>query len=259
MAKTALVLSAGGMFGAYQAGVWQAIERVVTPDLVVGASVGSLNGWAIAGGCGGDELVRRWLTLGEAARVRFRFPKRFSDGVLDSTVLNEWIRAMWDEFRPQVRYSLVTTCIPSFRPQRYEWPDLTWQHLAASCSVPVFLPQYRLAGDLTWDGGIMDPLPVWAALEMGATRIVAVNVLKQRPLFIRAAVGCLRAWSGYRPAAPGVEFVEIAPRVRLGPMRDSMKWTPELAGRWIEMGRADGTDALGKLSITPLCSANNSM
>src|ERR1035438_5321759 len=53
----ALVLSAGGMFGAYQAGAWNVLSRRFQPDLVVGASVGALNGWAIAGGCSPAELL----------------------------------------------------------------------------------------------------------------------------------------------------------------------------------------------------------
>ena len=48
MVTTALVLSAGGMFGAYQAGAWKALAPELSPDLVVGTSAGSLNGWAIA-------------------------------------------------------------------------------------------------------------------------------------------------------------------------------------------------------------------
>ena len=55
------MLSAGGMFGAYQAGVWKALSPVFRPDVVIGCSVGSINGWAIAGGISGDELIRTWL------------------------------------------------------------------------------------------------------------------------------------------------------------------------------------------------------
>src|SRR2546427_8151414 len=43
MTKTALVLSGGGMFGAYQAGVWKALSHELSPDIVVGASVGALD------------------------------------------------------------------------------------------------------------------------------------------------------------------------------------------------------------------------
>jgi len=52
-----LVLSGGGMYGAYQAGAWKALADVFRPDLIVGTSIGALNGWAIAGGCEPDELI----------------------------------------------------------------------------------------------------------------------------------------------------------------------------------------------------------
>src|SRR4051794_32211298 len=69
--KTALVLSAGGMFGAYQAGAFRIISEHNPPDIVVGASVGALNGWTIAGGCSANELVERWLDpeAGSALRL----------------------------------------------------------------------------------------------------------------------------------------------------------------------------------------------
>src|SRR5437899_3019990 len=59
--KTALVLSGGGLFGAWQAGAWRALSETFHPDLVVGASVGSLNGYAIAGGATPDELAEFWM------------------------------------------------------------------------------------------------------------------------------------------------------------------------------------------------------
>src|SRR6266540_2616244 len=80
--KTALVLSAGGMFGAYQAGAWSVLSEVVKPDLVIGASIGSLNGWLIAGGSSAAELEQRWLTLQEASTHRWRMPPFLSDGLL---------------------------------------------------------------------------------------------------------------------------------------------------------------------------------
>ena len=47
----ALVLSAGGQWGAWEAGAWKVLSQTFQPDLIVGASVGAWNGWAIAGGC----------------------------------------------------------------------------------------------------------------------------------------------------------------------------------------------------------------
>src|ERR1044071_9607072 len=91
--KRALVLSAGGMFGAYQAGVWEVLEGSdCRPDLVGGASVGSLNAWMIASGCSGPDLVQRWLSLEPFADIRWRLPKCLSEGILESSKLEALIR-----------------------------------------------------------------------------------------------------------------------------------------------------------------------
>ncbi|MGC7960605.1 patatin-like phospholipase family protein, partial [Salmonella enterica] len=48
--RVALVLQGGGALGAYQAGVYQALhENDLTPDWVVGTSIGAINAALIAG------------------------------------------------------------------------------------------------------------------------------------------------------------------------------------------------------------------
>src|SRR5450830_2053131 len=48
--RVALVLQGGGALGAYQAGVYQALhEHDMTPDWVVGTSIGAINAAIIAG------------------------------------------------------------------------------------------------------------------------------------------------------------------------------------------------------------------
>src|SRR5262249_36148628 len=74
--EAALVLSAGGMFGAYQAGAWSVLVDVFQPDLIVGASIGSINGWLIAGGCPPQELIDSWLDMGYASKFRWHLPLR---------------------------------------------------------------------------------------------------------------------------------------------------------------------------------------
>src|SRR5208282_1026932 len=59
--RRALVLSGGGMFGAWQAGAWATLATRTHFDLVVGASVGALNGYSIACGISPLELRRIWL------------------------------------------------------------------------------------------------------------------------------------------------------------------------------------------------------
>ena len=79
----ALVLSAGGMFGAYQVGAWKVLADVFQPDLIVGASIGAVNGWAIAAVRGPDvtwqHLVASTAIVGLFDQVRID-GRLYSDG-----------------------------------------------------------------------------------------------------------------------------------------------------------------------------------
>lgn len=237
--KIALVLSAGGMFGAYQAGAWQVLEDLFLPDLVIGASVGSLNGWVIASHQPASELVERWLALDELQTIKFRIPRSWADGFIEAQLLENWIRELADTV-PQIPFGLVTTRLPSLRPRLFQNPGLDWRHLLASCAVPGLLNVQRFDGALHADGGLVDPLPLWAAQEMGATAAIAVNVMYHRPAAVKAWVKCARVWSRSTPlSCAGMKVVEIYPSEPLGSPRDSMYWSRGNAERWIELGRRD--------------------
>src|SRR5277367_6301153 len=113
----ALVLSAGGMYGAYQAGAWRALADVFQPDLVVGASIGALNGWAIAGGCDPDALVDRWLHLDAAVGYRWKFPRSPFQGLFDTGPLQRMMRDVHESFQPRVPFALVVTDLKKLRPR----------------------------------------------------------------------------------------------------------------------------------------------
>jgi NTE family protein len=237
--KTALVLSAGGMFGSYQAGVWGALSDLIEPDVVIGASVGSLNGFVIAGGASGRELEERWLNLEHAARHTWRIPRSLADGVIDNTLLMDWMRDILAGPAPRSEYGLVTTEMRTMRPRLFKWPDLALEHFAASCAVPLFLRQQRLEGALHADGGLINPLPVWAALEMGATRVVAVNALQHRPALVHAVARAARWYGRFVEPESTATIVTIGPSTPLGTPRDSIYWSAENAQRWIARGRED--------------------
>jgi hypothetical protein len=91
------------------------------------------------------------------------------------------------------------------------------------------------------DGGLLNPLPVWAAVELGATHIVALNALPEVPTaLLRPFVNAFRAVFGHRPPLPaGIELVTLSPSRRLGSMRDAMRWKQDNIERWILQGEAD--------------------
>jgi predicted acylesterase/phospholipase RssA len=175
-------------------------------------------------------------------------PACFSDGCLDGDALEEWIRAACDGRQPQCQYGVVLSRVPDLRPVLFRTPGVTWKHIAASCAVPGFLRQHSIDGHWYTDGGIVDPLPLWAAVEMGARFIVTVDVLKHRPFAIRSAMRALRWYAGYKPVSPaGIRLVDISPSGRLGRARDSMYWSPGNTSAWIGRGRIDAQQAEAKV------------
>jgi NTE family protein len=242
---TALVLSAGGIYGAYQAGAWKAIADVFQPDLIVGASIGAINGWAIAGGCDPDALIERWLNLDAAAHYRWKFPRTPLHGVFDTAPLQAMIRDVFESFQPKTHFAMVVTDLMKLRPVIFHSPgvhgenEVSWQHLVASTAILGLFDQVRLGGRIYSDGGLLSAVPLWAAAEMGATRALVINVLPGPPGNIaRVLVGAIRAISPFRAhVPPGIEVIRLAPPALLGPPLQSLYWTRPNAQAWIRAGQ----------------------
>jgi len=240
--KTALVFSAGGLFGAWEAGVWRELEGLLAPDIVVGASIGALNGWMVACGCSGEEMERRWLDLDVMSRLRVRVPRRALDGWLDSNPLESLVREIYSEHRPLVEFGVLATETMRLRPRLFRGADVTWQHLAASVGIIGVFRQYRIGGRIYSDGGLLGALPCWAAAEMGAERIIAINCLPCLPsALMTAGVRTLQKVCSFRPPQipEDVEKAEIRPASSLGTVRESLVWSENNTRRWIEQGRCD--------------------
>lgn len=238
--KTALVLSAGGMFGAYQAGAWRELSARFQPNLVVGASVGALNGWAIAGGCLPDELIRRWKDPSSGAFLKAQAPLRLWRGLFDDASFSNHVQEFFSSFTPRVPCGVVVTDLVRRSLRLIASPAITWQHLAASAAIPIGLPPVRIDGRWYADGGLLNPLPIWAAAEMGATRVVAVNalpVLSSR--LLRAGARVLWFFSPRLPSPGSLEVVLIQPAGSLGTLTESIRWNPDTTQRWIEQGAED--------------------
>ena len=230
------------MFGAYQAGAWKVLRSRLRPDIVIGASAGALNGWAIAGGAEPEELIRFWLDAGSAGLHRLRPSWR---GVFDPKPLHNRIETLWKTYRPRTEIGVVAVELGRLRPRLFRNEEITWRHLAASCAVLTCYPQVRLGGKLYTDGGLLGSLPLWAAAEAGADRIIAVNALPQAPsVVVGAAVSGFRAVAPKAPAvAPHVEIRMIAPVRSLGTLREAVFWNEAAVRRSIALGEADAEKA----------------
>lgn len=254
--KTALVLSAGGMFGAYQAGAWKALQPVFRPDVVIGCSVGSINGWAIASDIPGDELIRTWLDPRCAALMAPRSWRPWR-ALFDPTPLRQMIQELTSTYTPRVPFALAVTRLPQLRIQIVQTPDLTWRHVLASCAVPLAYPPVRIDGHLYCDGGLLSVMPLWAARQFGVDRAIAVNVLPSMPLnALRSAVRMVRLLAPREPPATGVEVVRLGPERIFGKLHDALSWNEANMRRWIARGQADA-EALIRGPQFALFSANS--
>ena len=198
------------------------------PDLIVGASVGSLNGYAIAGGATPQELAEFWLQRSSA----------------DFSKLPETISALMQRYTLQADYAVVLTDLLRLKPRIFSGAEITWRHLAASCAIPGILRPYKIDGRWYFDGGLLNPLPVWAAVQLGATHIVALHALPQVPSrLLRPFVKGFRRVAGHNPPLPpdiekSLELTVISTGQAIGSMRDTLRWKRENIERWLQMGHS---------------------
>jgi NTE family protein len=236
----ALVLSAGGMFGAYQAGAWKVLAESFRPDFVVGASAGALNAWAIAGGCSPAELCAIWTDRASADVMRVRRPMRPWRGIFDTAPVYRQIDDFCARFHPRLPVAITLVEVPRLRLTRVTGERITPAHLRASCAIPLGYPAVKIEGKYYVDGGLLGPVPLWAAAEMGATSAVVINALAFMPsLLLRATVGAFRAVAAPKMQFPNLEVTTIRPRDVLGTVHDALFWNEDNARRWIAQGERD--------------------
>jgi predicted acylesterase/phospholipase RssA len=244
-AKTGLVLSAGGLYCAYQAGAWRAIEERLTVDLVTGASAGAMNGWPIAAGCSAELLISRWLDPESTDLLRLLPNPSLIRGFFDTSRLGLQAEKLVAEFQPRIPFGLALVELPRFRTVMFWHPHITARHLLATCSIPVVLPSVKIGGRRYIDGGVIEKLPISGAIEAGATRIIAIDALpKMDRWWLRAGNTFARTFRPKRHFPPEVEIITIAPSEPLGHTDTAVFWKRENLERWIDLGYRDACRVL---------------
>jgi predicted acylesterase/phospholipase RssA len=222
------------MFAAWEAGFWKVLRERFRPDLIVGTSAGAWNGWSIAGGATPDDLIREWRDPRTAGVMQWGLHSR---GCLRPDALHAKARDLFARYRPRVPFALTLTELPRLRQVLARDGEITWRHLAASASIPLCFPPVEIGGRQYVDGGLRAGLPLWAAEVVGATRIVALQVLTTLPF--RAMRMIMRP---HRPG-PAVQVIQFQPSKPLGSLRDAAVWSAANIERWIDLGERDALRA----------------
>lgn len=175
-ARVALVLGGGGCRGHGHIGVIRVLEKNgLTPDLVVGSSVGSLVGALYAAGMTSDQIERYGQQLSSNLLRDWIFPKLglFGGDAIRRFVV-ERVGPRSVESLP-IRFAAVATDLRTGEMAVLDRGDLGLA-VQASASIPGLLEPVRIGGHLYVDGNLSAPLPVEAARRLGARRVIAVDV-----------------------------------------------------------------------------------
>lgn len=193
--RTAFVLGGGGVLGASHIGALRAlVRRDIRPDLVLGTSIGAINGSFVAAdptSDGVERLVELWGSLGnerlllgtpedrDGGRQRRRAPFRrlrthlYSPGPMLRILRRELPVGTFEEL--PVPFQCVAASVERAVSQWFSTGPLP-EAIAASCAVPGLFPPMQIGDEHYFDGGLVHSIPVGRAVTLGATEIYVLQV-----------------------------------------------------------------------------------
>jgi NTE family protein len=177
-ARIGLALGGGAARGFAHVGVIQVLEEAgIRPDIVVGTSAGSLVAALYASGRNGAQLQQVAESLEEAALTDWTLPI-FGRGALKGEALARYVSSLVNhkliEEMP-MPLGIVATDLGSGQGVLFRRGS-TGTAVRASSAVPSVFQPVTIAGRDYVDGGLVSPVPVGFARQMGADLVIAVDI-----------------------------------------------------------------------------------
>jgi len=177
MRKLGLALGGGGFRGSAHLGVALELERLhIGVDAISGTSIGAVVGALLAAGYRAAEIGRTFNFV-SARSLLGRDPTRH--GLLGqqklAAVLTDLLGDRTIEELPIPFAALTVDLISGFEVVLDRGSVV--EALLASTAIPGLFPPRIHAGRLLADGGLRVNLPVAAVKQLGATRVIAVDLL----------------------------------------------------------------------------------
>lgn len=201
--RCGLVLSGGSVLGAAQIGQVKALlENGIVPDVILGCSVGALNGAFLAGRLDlsrVQELEEIWAALSARDVFSLRSHRTVANLVAgrDHLCNPNGLRSLIQRFCPvsdlsdlAVELHVVTTNLDTARPSWWISGDPALV-LAASAALPGIFPPVEIDGSRHVDGGVLVPVPLTRAVEVGCTRIFVSDIGTHSPPHLPERLGPL--------------------------------------------------------------------
>ncbi len=186
------VFSGGGAYGATQVGMIRALVQAgITPDLVVGTSVGAMNGamYAAEPMLAVERLTEVWSSM----RKSGVFGGRTKFGTAFSAMRNGLMRNNPGLVSPEPLRKLLAAHLPAERLEELRIPTavvvtdalvgrpkilaqgLIGPALQASAAIPGIFPPVKIEGCFYIDGGVSANVPIRQAISFGARSVVVLD------------------------------------------------------------------------------------
>jgi NTE family protein len=178
--KIGLVLGGGAARGFAHIGVIKVLEaQGIVPDIVVGTSAGSVVGALYAAGNNGFALQKMAIEMDEAGITDWTVPFfAKASGVLKGEALQNYVNKAVGQVpieKMKLPFGAVATNLQSGAPVLFRRGNVGIA-VRASSSVPGVFQPTKIGEQNYVDGGLVSPVPVQFAREMGADFVIAVNI-----------------------------------------------------------------------------------
>ncbi len=178
--KVGLALASGGARGAAHVGVLKVLEREkIEVSAIAGSSIGAIVGGAYAAGIPLARIEEEWLDTDLPKVVKSFLPTFPRAGLSSGGELSKYLRALLGEVRIEdlpLPFAAVACEIDTGEAVVLREGPLV-DALRASSSIPGIFHPVRWEGRLLVDGGLVEPLPVRIARELGAEIVIGVDVV----------------------------------------------------------------------------------
>ena len=174
--RIGLALGGGAAKGFAHIGVIKMLEaNGIRPDVVSGTSAGSVVGALYASGMDAFQMQETAFSLDESS---IRDVRLFSGGMVQGQKLQDYVNQLVKN-RPLDKlnkpFAVVSTQLETGQRTVFVRGN-TGQAVRASSSVPGVFEPVEINGKHFVDGGVVSPVPVDAARQLGADVVIAVDI-----------------------------------------------------------------------------------